>query len=176
VLHTARQHTCNRVHCAGQHCDQKEACDGAVAMRNPACNGTATDGQVCAGADDKGALFTKACVASDPTRPLVCARPPFAQEALCIAAAESTDYMQLSCDDAATGVSNAGSTQPPPAETTGGDVGVCCGSGMAWADAYGVSECCAWGVDEQGRCCHSVDACGVCNGSATSVDADGAPA
>jgi hypothetical protein len=52
--------------------------------------------------------------------------------------------------------------------------GVCCGLGglAATVGVQGTSKCCHWEVDASGKCCQSINACGVCNGAPAFLDGD----
>ena len=106
----------------------------------------------------------------------VCAKAPGDEVASCVERQSAADQELtiLRCDSVAAGGNAA--TPPPMMDRDSSDVGACCGAGHvpAWAVDGGWSECCGWDLDQHGQCCQRVDACGVCNGNAQTVDADGA--
>lgn len=170
---------------AGPLCGQKEGCAHAFATRLPTCAGIAVRGERCAGKDPQtGALYTRSCESSSALA-LACARVPGALEATCVTASEAQSMIVHRCTDAGSGAlpppleaatpPPAAVTAPPPGAYDASDVGVCCGLGHVFGMGDdGASECCGWDVDQQGSCCHTVDACNVCDGPAKHRDADGA--
>jgi hypothetical protein len=151
-------------------------CAGAIALSHPRCTGSAALGEPCAGVDAAGGHFAHACLSSVANEPLVCGREAGEDTSKCMLAATAavTDALTSECDDEALtppAAELAASPAPPPLQH---ELGVCCGEGNGVATGGSESECCPWGVDAAGDCCSHVDACGMCNGAAVAVDADGA--
>jgi hypothetical protein len=157
------------------YCDRKSDCQGAVAVAFPSCAGTASLGDACAGQKADGSLYVLSCVAQDPMTPLVCAKTSDTA-AQCTSVFAAIDQA-LTLARCASSSSSSSAASPPPATgmaTPSAAASVCCGAGVLAAVTSRRSECCAWEVDANEQCCLSVDACGECNGAATTRDANGA--
>lgn len=177
--HTLHDPSCDCI-IAGKLCSQNSGCPGAMAARYPPCNGTAALGAVCAGADARNNMFVSRCTASGTQSGaasiLVCAKQQVSDAfATCVTEADAmaNDWVNVRCSG---GAATAPPPPPPPLTgpaASGNTTGVCCGAGLLASTSGGVSQCCAWEVDTRGQCCAELDACGLCNGGATTRDAAG---